>query len=186
MTAKIIRLDDYRVSQIRCSQNGVVFPQIYRCTGSSWKLREGETLENYTTLLPSDDEHIFYTLLGEDDGTFANPKFEPLTRLDPSIDEGWVMLRHHQNHAEFDGFIYACVDLDRGDSLSQIGFETDQGLFTLVHRPAKAGCKDCLLVYTTMVAHPNVGLDHWTKVIDSDSNELDRFTLYPPDPDDLM
>jgi hypothetical protein len=170
--AKIIQLDEYRKSGVLCEPLGVVFPQPHRLTGAFWKdSPEGLVAD-------PDSQWTEYTLASDDDGHLANAKFEPISHLSRDLDAGWVIVRHHFSEPHVDGYISACLDLEE-EMGGRVTFRTDRGLFTIIHRAARKGCPDHLLIYAATIPHPMMGTAEWTKVLDADGNELPDSVTYP-------
>jgi hypothetical protein len=146
MTTKIIRLDQYRGG---IKHAGIVFPQVYRATGYSWTFADPIT---QTDLIP-DTRYFhgpFYVLDDTDRGTLSNAKFEPIDRLDPSVDRGWVIVRHHPGEVLMDGYLRGYWDMrviGFDQNLGAIVYRTKNGIFTCVHREAMPNKPDHLLIF---------------------------------------
>lgn len=192
MSANIIQLPNAKRSRIKCQETGVIFPQVYRLTGFGMKFKEGKGptkhgfIENdddmepdlASPILPSytlDTERVYATL--------GHPKWEPISHLDPTIDEGYVYVRHHENLDAMEGYIDALYDTETYDIEDNfLSFNTDFGCFTILHRKANREAVSHALVYRTKIADSIGGgtLD-WSKVIGPGGEELDMDNLSPPE-----
>lgn len=191
MSAKIVTLPSVRKSGVRCEINGVVFPQLYRLTGYYFKLKEGRQLKGGMLEDDSDMEPDYdaattpaYTLgLDLDYGRIAEPKWTPISRLDPAIDKGWIMIRHHDSPGQAETYIDAMYDTENFEFGNERfhALNTEFGVFTLLHRMPNEAAPDCLVVYKTKIPDPFTGgqMD-WDKVVASDERKLTLDDLDPP------
>ena len=53
MSAKIILLENYRKSMIRCPINGVIFPPLHRRTGRFWEFKDETQTEQILSSIPA-------------------------------------------------------------------------------------------------------------------------------------
>ena len=195
MTAKIVTLSNTRRSNVVCRETGVVFPQIFRLTGKTWEFKDGRVpddcfIKSTDELQPSkDDVAPTYVLeYGHQYVRIATPHWEPIRFLDPMMDSGWVIVRHHCSRELADGYIDAMLDTNTHESIANDWwgmFQTELGLFSLLHRPAAAQTRDCLLIFITKV-HGPYGLLDWFHVIGPDGEELDENALYPDEDNAFM
>ena len=181
MTGKIIKLERFAPGFIH-SANGVKFPQLYRGHGYF----ADDVVDG--TLTPSDEKApIFHTLSDSQTNGLTNVTFEPIRHLNPGIDSGWVVIRHHMSPALVEGYLDAIMDLNDGIDRPPLVYETSTGLFTLHNRSAKPNCTDHLIICVTKTIvedGPIKGhwVDRWHIVkpdgsITFDADEI----LYPPD-----
>jgi hypothetical protein len=86
----------------------------------------------------------------------VSPEFTVIQALNPQIDAGWVIVRHHSSNEVAEAYLDGISDLSL--PYDELGyFTTTEGIFTLLHRPATPGKPDHLLVYVTKV--PEEGED---------------------------
>jgi hypothetical protein len=114
----------------------------------------------------------------------ANPHWEPISSLDPSIYSGWVIIRHHRNYDSVHAYVDALYDTETYEDPRDrwLTFRTHFGIFSVFHRLPSRGTPNCMVVYTTKVADPMTeGLMDWHKVIGPDGQDLDIDALLPPD-----
>ena len=99
--ATIIRLEQFNV-RCRHHANGIRFPHVYRVTG--FAADEGRSRER---LVPGNTVPVdpFYTLSKIGDHGIANAKYEPIKALDPELDKGSVIVRHHSNEQRAHGYL---------------------------------------------------------------------------------
>lgn len=158
MNAKIIDLKNYR-STVRNEKNKVAFPLLYRVTGKCWNFVEeaGEVVD----AKPSDEPAGPYYTLSEDYNLkLADEKHEMITKLDPAIDSGWVIIRHHMREEYIEGYLDAHTDYGSPElrelTHGAMIFRTKEGLFSVARRPANKGRPDHLIVYITKVADSGI------------------------------
>lgn len=184
MAARIIALNEYK-STIRSKRNGVAFPTIYRARGYCHDGVPG---------VPGEPGPVFYTLSKNDDAGYCNVAHEPIRGFSEK-DSGWLFLRHHPNKDNVEGYLDALVDLQPETDGVQRIFQTKEGLFSLVHRPALAGRPDKLVVYVTRAPDPHVNhpvagkysngwMDHHQIVQIDGSLTEDPDIMLPPEPDE--
>ncbi len=196
MSAQIISLQNAKRSRVRCPETGVVFPQLYRLTGFHFKLKAGRTLVD--GFLKSDDDleadlnaptPPAYTLDAETlYGGVADPKWEPIHQLDTTIDDWLVYIRHHASGGDLEAYIDAMCDTETYEIDDRwLGFHTEFGSFSVLHRNANRDAPNCALVYVTKIGDPLYGgtMD-WHKVIGSDGEEMDIDDLNPPEVQEQM
>ena len=193
MSASIIKLPTAKRGRVRCVETGVVFPQLYRLTGRCWKLKEGRELkdgfiQNNDDLEPGEEIEPSYTLDSERSyAQIADPRWEPIKTLDPGVDKGWIIIRHHQSRGDVETYLDAMYDTETYDEFGEerfMAFETDFGSFTILHRLANRGAQDCVVIYKTKVEDQLTGrgaMMDWHKVIGPDGKELDIDDLDPPE-----
>jgi len=153
MSAKIIELKRYR-SSMRNRHNGIVFPQLYRLTGTYYdEVKDGD---NVVGLIPGNQPAgPYYTLSDEDDAGICNTRFEAITGFTPGIDSGWLIIRHHMRPEFLEGYLDGYFDLaKRMDDGSRLAYRTEKGLFTIARRPPHEGKPDHLVVYVTKIPVP--------------------------------
>ena len=147
MAAKIIRLERFNVG-CRQPANGERFPHIYRGQGFEFDCVDDELVPGTTTPVEP-----FYALSDQTDFGIANPTFVPIKVLTPQTDKGWILVRHHGNRARAEAYI-ACVGNSQPilyEHGNRMVWETDEGIFTLMHRPPISGQPEHLIAYITKV-----------------------------------
>lgn len=186
MSAKILKLKSVRRSEV-VTPAGIVFPQIYRVTGFSFKLREGAEVQGGLIKSRDDLEESTdpvapsYTL--DTDRTairIAKETLTPINHLDSSIDKGWLVIRHHKSREELHGYVGATIDTDnrKWDGERFMSFETDLGLFSILHRSPNEGTPDCLIIYISEAETAYGPGDH-VQILDSHGNWQDEDVMYP-------
>ena len=187
MAAKIIELSEYK-STIRSKRNGVAFPTIYRAQGYFYG-------EEGLAGARGEEGAVFYTLSKNDANGYRDVAYEPIRGFSEE-DTGWLILRHHPNRDNVEGYLDAQCDSGiRNPSGGLSIFQTKEGLFSLLHRPAVPGCPDKLVVYVTRGPDPFVGnafadtygdgwMDHHQIVQVDGSLTEDPDIMLPPEPDD--
>jgi hypothetical protein len=149
-------------------------------TGVSWSESDNGDL------VPGDIPYTEYTLSDEPTSHLANIKFEAITKLDPSIDKGWVIVRHHRTREHVDGYLNGQYDSEPDrERFGRMVWQTKAGIFSITNRPAIHSCRDHLLVYACDIPHPKFTWEHWEAVFSADGatyNAMDA-ALYPPEPD---
>lgn len=192
MSAKIIKLSNYHRTNVHVPSTEIVFPQLYRLTGYCWKFREeakdtgSALIRDMSELEPNLELPLKpeYTLSREIERTgSALPQWTAIDRIHPNIDSGWVIIRHHETRAHLDGYMAAHADMKKGLFSNDIGaYSFDFGYFTLLHRPAREGTPDHLLVYEADLGTGDLGLpEYWTKVINHEGIECPSDILMPDD-----
>src|SRR5690606_8983794 len=81
----------------------------------------------------------------------ATPTAEAIAALDPDVDKGWVVVRHHATPERADAYI-DCVADHRPLPYVPDGpmrWQTAEGIFTLLHRPGLVDRPDHLLIFVT-------------------------------------
>jgi hypothetical protein len=149
MTAKIIQLDSFRVGY-RHWANGIKFPQLYRVTGYGYTLQnEGQSDE--ALVQSTEPEPPSYSLSPDGEFGLALATAEPIRVLDPTIDRGCIIVRHHRSEAAAAGYIDCVMDMPTTDfeETGQMLWETREGIFTLLRRRCGKGRPDNLVAYIT-------------------------------------
>lgn len=151
--AKIIELKKYRKG-LQFEQQGITFPQLYRVRGYYFDLKDSVMVTSHQRA------PACYSFSEEDQSGLTNITSEVISHLDPSVDSGWLIARHHRDQGNFEGYITAVVDIaeDEEAALSVQGFQTKEGLFTLLQRNASPGCPDHLLIYSIKEFDARVGM----------------------------
>jgi hypothetical protein len=190
MSAKIIHLKNVKRGLVRCPESGVVFPQLYRLTGNWPELDEDgqpyeDTIANDNGPTPIKEKRApSYTLDMETEyEEISDPHWTPISYLDPAIDKGWVIIRHHYTRESMYAYMDAMFDtetyespLDRWQT-----FETDIGFFSVLRRPATTGAPDHVVIWITKVMDPTDGTQtDWFKVTGPDGQDMDIDALDPP------
>jgi hypothetical protein len=75
--------------------------------------------------------------------------FTPITQLDPALDVGWVIVKHHHSLEIAMAYLEGQHDLADNDEaiLNSMLYQTPEGVFTLLHRKPRPTCKNHLLVF---------------------------------------
>ena len=123
---------------------GFRFPAVYRHTGFSWKdLNLSGPDQRYP--------HLSYCLAAEEQDSVAESTLTPITHLDPSLDDGWIIVTRHSDEQRMGGYSEALTDAHPTRSTNAVShhshYQTDEGLFSLLHRPAPKGCENHLLIF---------------------------------------
>ena len=144
MIATIIRLEQFNVG-CRHHANGIRFPHVFRVMGFEFDLMDGKFVPGTAPV------ETFYTLSAEGEFGVANPEIVPIKVLSPQSDKGWIIVRHHATEAAAHAYI-DCVGDCRPipyDYSGPMVWQTEEGIFTLMHRPALPGRPDHLIAYVT-------------------------------------
>jgi hypothetical protein len=148
MTAKIIQLNRFRVGY-RHWANSVKFPELHRVTGFFYDLLD-EGLPTEKEVVTDRPAAPSYSLSADGEFGLANPTVEPIKMLSATEDKGWLIVRHHRSGASVDGYLNAIADgTNEFHELGQMVWQTDDGIFTVLHRPRTINRPDHLLVYVT-------------------------------------
>ncbi len=172
MTANIITLGSVRRSKVRCVENKVTFPVLFRMTAFYWNLDDDSCMKDAlltddAKLSPDTDRPSgpIYTLDKSTAAEFyALPTWIEITCLDPDIDDGTVIVRHHASEEALEAYTDAIWDTDAYDEKIEErfqAFKTSLGIFTVLHRRSKPGGVNCALVFTTRLKHPSHGYVPW-------------------------
>ncbi len=181
----VIYLNKFHVG-LRHWANGVLFPQLYRLTGYYYNA-EMETDEQFR-LLEGRGEPAEPQYLLSNTGNYAelvDPEVEPINVMTPGIDRGWLVIRHHRSHERAKGYIDAIGDFDAAHC-ERVLWQTDDGVFTLLHRPAVEGRPDNLIIYVTeQVRTSAFDLPPWEMafhiVYPDGTTSQDDAVLFPPE-----
>jgi hypothetical protein len=173
--AKIIHLEHFRHG---LRHAGIVFPQIYRVSGFCWEF-EDPVAQTGMVADMKNPVGPFYMLDDTDHGSLCHTKFEQINRLDPMIDHGWVIVRHHRNSDFLDGYLSGYFDVmnpDFDQNPGAVVYHTRQGIFSCVHRPAIENRPNAFLIFVAkglVPAGPATGMEvDQHKIIGPDGNEL--------------
>lgn len=189
-SAGVVKLDAFRKDKTPVTiEPKFYFPEIYRLEGyteiAPQKKRRGLVkLPRFLRRLPA------YTFSDTEAFGFVNPKWTQITKLDPKVDSGWVVVRHHHDDSHIEGFLDSQIDryFDKQDvhATSQV-MSTEYGIFSLTHRAKVPGSPDHLLIlvfapgndkpltlqdrikrpYQYTICHPDGSITH------------DQYLLYP-------
>ena len=184
---EIISLGAVVRSNVR-SPLGIMFPSLYRYTGYAFKYRPGCSEYSQGPLEDIIEPNLDiplpprYTLGQQYVGSkLALPEFTRIDHLDPTIDTGLVIIRHHATREQVIGYMDALWDRDATDDSENYtfsSFETELGLFTIQHRPPNPGAATCAIVYTAKMFDPRIGQQiDWYHVIDHTGKEINIDTL---------
>ena len=151
--AQIIRLDQYRTS-VKGKNGGVNFPQLYRANGFYWD----SAVEGEREITPSNRPAPTFSTLSEyDKGGLANVTHVAMNSLDPEIDDGWMLIRHHRMRSDVEGYLDALSDFVTDESgINGKFFQTEEGIFSLIRRPFTPGRPNKLIIYVTRIPDPNM------------------------------
>lgn len=168
-----IRTASNQVGRVRCEDLDLSFPELVRVVGNSWVR---STTGDY---VPSRDRQRGYCLLDRGDHGLCNVERQVITHLDDVGDFGLVTVRHHRTEESVSGYINAIWDFyEEPIGFEDIAFQTDQGWFTLLHRPTPPSLPDRLVIYQAEVPHP-FGWDRWQLVLDRNGQVYDLFQHLP-------
>jgi hypothetical protein len=192
MTTEVIRLADFR-KQKRLT-NGTTFPQLYRVRGY---YLDGEASELKGEFVAGPDMGPpCYSFSDTDPCGYQNPRWEPIHRLDPEIDKGWVVIRRHlQAKERMDAYLDGIYDMwpKCPFRLRMQRFLAEDEGFTIVQREeAPPGLPDHLLIFISKIMAPvvktaNFGLisggwmDFYHIVFPDGTISNDGDSLYPPE-----
>jgi hypothetical protein len=179
MAATIIRLGQFNVG-CRHHANGIRFPHVFRVMGFEFDLMDGKFVPGTAPV------ETFYTLSTEGNFGVVNPWIVPIKALSPQLDKGWIIVRHHATEAAAHAYI-DCVGDCRPipyDYSGPMVWQTEEGIFTLMHRPPLPGRPDHLIAYVTKV--PTEGLVWITEdafqIVHADGNvTTDPELMFPTD-----
>lgn len=181
---KIVSLNDFRNTKhpsstteqeeiVCCEEMGLVFPQIYRLRGYEPiedDFIAGHPLNERAEIPPRYTFEIDAHYLEE--MKIIAPEWRKITRLDPKVDTGVLIVRHHYRLEDAIQYLEGIRDACNSHApMHWDCHETDQGIFTLVHRPSNLGCPDCLILYTVLMLDTEFGLRDWYKIIGPDGEE---------------
>jgi len=141
--ATLIDLRQYRI-KTGFRIDDVQFPQVYRLMGYYAK----QPLPPEASRRQSP---LCYTLSPNETNGLLNTTVEPVRTLNPEIDSGWVIVRHHTTLRSAHGYLDAILDHESESSKPTTSalYQTRRGLFTLLHRKQTRGLQNHLLIYTT-------------------------------------
>lgn len=168
----------------RCEALDLHFPGVYRITGCSWSMVGNDLVPN---------ERWPMTLYGlAEDPDFrqiANAVFTPINHLEPGIDDGWIIVRHHQSDDQMTGYIEGVMDCSNGlsENTPHTKYRTPNGLFSIHYRKhPRPGCKNRLLIFEATVPADNIiGEDTWSHIVRSNGEvSLDGGMLWPHEDDE--
>ncbi len=110
-----------------------IFPKIYRRTGS---------LKNGIVMPPG------YGFKSDEPEWLENAMVEEITRLDPDIDDGWILVRQHADLDQLKGYLNSQIDM-LSDEITQISsvHADEHGIFSLTCREPPIGSPDHLLIF---------------------------------------
>jgi hypothetical protein len=121
---------------------GFRFPGVYRITGFSF----ADDMATANRELP-----VTYYSLSGDDGPIkiAEPVFTPITHLDPALDDGWIIVKHHPSREIAMGYLEGQIDMvdTLMNTFASSMYQAPEGPFTLLHRKPRPTCEDHLLVF---------------------------------------
>ncbi len=158
---------------IICPDFGIRFPPLYRVQGVYWQ--DG----------PSGPEPsgvpapVQYALDAEDDCGVACVQRALLRRLDPSVDDGWVIIRHHWSEESMEGYVDAFMDLADGPRSNDMSFILDCGFFTVLHRRPRRRGPNHLIVYEACepTRTGGRGCARWSRAITADGAAIEHDEL---------
>jgi hypothetical protein len=127
---------------------------------------------------------VDYTFYEDDTCGLASTTAEPICKLDPDIDSGWLIARHHRGPEAFNGYVIAVIDLgdDENSGTSLRGFQTKEGFFTLLQRPAAKRRPEHLFVCALKEWNDQHGWVERCKIVHPDGHTTqDDGILFSPD-----
>lgn len=143
-------------SSVRCPENGVVFPTVYRVTGDEYDLKALESGEERRGRRAETRYSLSDETGKKHPAGLYRAVFTPIKWLDPKLDSGWLIIRHHPSASVAEGYVHAVFDLiDDEMPLTPTLYKSDTHIFTLLHRPARPGTPDHLMVYQTEYTRPH-------------------------------
>ncbi len=160
------KIDFTDTSKVRCPEIGLTFPQLFRVTSYECDF-SADRSKPVATDRPAP---VCYTL-GHPTiwKRHANSSFTPIDAPDPSIDQGWLVIRHHRSGEEEEGYTSAIIDLegvsDERDCSVSPEYRKGKQIFTLIHRPATPGKPSPAIIYCAQIPHELIGWDDWGVVV---------------------
>jgi hypothetical protein len=158
-----IKLAEFNVG-FRHPLNGVCFPHVFRVTRYQ---SDGSPAAPYYTLC----NRGAYS--GEMACYVRCPQFTVIQALDPQIDTGWVIVRHHSCEKLAAAYLDGCYDNPTPYKDWAMFFKTPNGIFTVVHRPATPRTPDHLLFYVTKAPSREACAIYETHVVLPDGTAAD-------------
>jgi hypothetical protein len=151
----VIYLADYKSS---VTVEGIDFPQVYRLEGYGWKEEDGAIVPSTD---PADRHPPMYTLNTEHANGLCNATWTPIMHLDPEIDRGRVIVRHHVDESSLSGYCDAMIDIQTDEEINMnsgmVAHETNQGLFSIIHLENDKDFPKRELIYiVTLIAQEGV------------------------------
>jgi hypothetical protein len=181
----VIHLDKFRIG-LRHWANGVLFPQLYRLTGYHYNAEmdaQGQLRWVEGRGEPAEPQYVLSNTYNY--AELIDPEVEPINVMTRGIDQGWLIVRHHRSYERALGYIDAIGDFDAA-YCERVLWQTDDGVFTLLHRPAVEGRPDNLIVYITeQVRTSELNLPPWDMafhiVYPDGATSQDDAVLFPPE-----
>ncbi len=155
------------------------FPTVYRAEGFTYtKPRKRKGVQRLPKLKPLPVGYTFADNLDDVSEEVLKPSWTPITKLDPKLDFGWVIVRHHPDESHLIGFIKDQFDwFYYPDDLLALSFvtETEHGIFSLTHRaPADKAPSNLLIHIYSPLVEERCTIEEMLKAPDC-------YTIYHPD-----
>ncbi|MEY9235442.1 hypothetical protein ABIF78_007765 [Bradyrhizobium japonicum] len=101
----------------------------------------------------------------------AKPVVTLIHHLDPSLDDGWLIIRRHYNEEVAVGYVAGVIDTDKSDLCDppQV-YRTVAGTFTLLHRRPRIGAENHLIAFYA----PITAYEDWFGIVRPDNSWLPR------------
>ena len=153
------------------------FPEVYRLEGYA-EIKRGRARKGVPKLPKLVRRLPGYTFNDAESFGFVKPTWTPIHKMDPKVDEGWVIVRYHYDDSHIEGYIDSQIDryFDEEDvhAGSQV-MSNEYGVFTLTHRLKARGAPDHLLVH--------VWADHAEMPLSTEQRLKwpNRYVIYHPD-----
>lgn len=163
-----------------CEPLNLRFPAIFRLTGFYWEQNaSGQMVAN------ENEPVMLYTLSDNPDDTekIAKPVFTLINHLDPSIDDGVLIIRRHFTESIAEGYVAGVIDRDMGQSCQPPDiYRTETGVFTLLHRRPRVGAENHLIAFYASFTV----VDEWFGIVRSDGSwhPKSESLLYPDEDED--
>ena len=155
------------------------FPTVYRAEGFTYtKPRKRSGIQRLPKLKPLPVGYTFANNVDDLTEEVVKPSWTPIIKLDPKLDQGWVIVRHHPDESHLIGFIKDQFDwFYYPDDLLALSFvtETESGIFSLTHRqPADNAPSNLLIhIYTPLTQEP--------RTLEDKLRTMDSYSIYHPD-----
>lgn len=149
------------------------------------RVLKGALLDSMDSVEPDETNPVLsYTLDTRREHTrLSKPKVERITCLDPNMDHGLVIIRHHLTSAHMEAYVDALTDAETHEERSYwMTFETTFGCFSILWRPGNPEAKvQMALMYISKVMDPlHEGLKmDWYKIFNEHGEEIEPGDILP-------
>lgn len=157
-----------------CEPLGFRFPAIFRVTGFCWQATaDNEMVMVDGELVPDETKPVTLYSLSNDPNDLpmqiAKPAFTLISHLDPTVDDGWLIIRHHRSKDIADGYIAGMIDTDDSEWTDTANvYQTEAGVFTLLYRMPRVGADNHLIAFYAEVGR----FEDWFGVVLPDGSWL--------------